>query len=362
MREGRGGEGEQRDLRPSKAGSPVDTLPSPVAQPRCAAPHPKPPYCCGVLGVLRAQLCLCRKRAANRAPEQEPGQSAVLHQHAPGGASSSITEHPPNAVCLSSPAQRLDGDHPAQARQLEEPGGGLAPSSQELFPLPTRPGAPAKRGHSRASPRHALGDPLAFPPGGSRDAGAPVPPTEPLLTPSVAQYRAGREYFCLTGVGGSAQGEAPRPSPTALRPASAQACSPHPLSTQQAFHSCCTPTACLLSSFATPCSPPLAPAASQAALPAQAASPGQARLLLFPLPLCLFLFPISCFPPFSSPRTPLLVSESLPHATPPHQPPITHVPAQIPCCTVRFLLAGSHQDPTGELQPQHGPCSPQVQV
>lgn len=176
MREGRGGEGEQRDLRPSKAGSPVDTLPSPVAQPRCAAPHPKPPYCCGVLGVLRAQLCLCRKRAANRAPEQEPGQSAVLHQHAPGGASSSITEHPPNAVCLSSPAQRLDGDHPAQARQLEEPGGGACPLLPGALPSPHQAWGPGKEGAQPSQPQARFGRPTGLPPRGEQGCRRSRPP------------------------------------------------------------------------------------------------------------------------------------------------------------------------------------------
>lgn len=176
MREGRGGEGEQRDLRPSKAGSPVDTLPSPVAQPRCAAPHPKPPYCCGVLGVLRAQLCLCRKRAANRAPEQEPGQSAVLHQHAPGGASSSITEHPPNAVCLSSPAQRLDGDHPAQARQLEEPGGGLPPPPRSSSLSPPGLGPRQRGGTAEPAPGTLWETHWPSPQGGAGMPALPSPP------------------------------------------------------------------------------------------------------------------------------------------------------------------------------------------
>lgn len=102
----------EQDLRPSKAGSQVDRLPSPMAGPRHVALHPTPPYRCRKLGRgVRTQLCLRRKRAAKRAPEQEPGQSAALHEYTPQGTGISTTEHPPNGSCLSTPAQMLGSGH-----------------------------------------------------------------------------------------------------------------------------------------------------------------------------------------------------------------------------------------------------------
>ena len=249
-------------------------------------------------GGVRKQLCQCRKRA----PERESGWSTAraytwrswqLHQ--------SVVR---KAYACPLQQRGLRVTMLALTQAAGRGWGGLAPSSQELFPVPTRLGPSAqgvlyKGEHSQASPRHALEDPLAFPAPMLAFAApmsvSPVSPREPFLIPFVSPCRAGREYFFPIGGGGNTQGKhcCPITLTHALaqpRPALLTWFPPNRLSTPVSH-----PMSSLLSSSATHGSLALAPMASQAA------SPVQAHLLLFPLPLCFFLFPFPCSPPFYSP-------------------------------------------------------------
>lgn len=102
----------------------------------------------------------------------------------------------------------------------------------------------------------------------------------------------GREYFHPTRGGGTAH----RESIAARSHCPVPCLSPGPLSSPRfhptAFHPHFTLHVLFCQRFCHPLLP------SSCSMASQAASPGQAHL--FPLPLHLSLFPISCFPPFSS--------------------------------------------------------------